>query len=850
MVATSVFAQNRAGRNIEYKGRPWVDNVSKANDIPAGLYGHHISIWASHGRYYDKAKARWKWQRPNLFCTTEDLFTQTITNPYVIPMLENAGAIVFMPRERDWQRQEIIVDNDDATHYYTEISGFRKWQQTKEPGFHAHQGIYSDGENPFNAGSARQIRARKRSKKKKVSYASFQPNIPREGKYAVYISYQTQKKSIDDAEFTVCHKGQETTFHVNQQMGSGTWVYLGTFDFDRGCNEFNRVLVSNRSKKNKGYVTVDAVRFGGGMGNIERGGTTSGLPRAMEGARYWAQWAGAPYSVYSHSNGANDYNDDINVRSYMTNWLSGGSIYNPSEIGKKVPLEMTLAVHSDAGIAKETPYVGSLTICSTTGNDGSTTLPSGISRTESRALANALLSNVTNDLQRTYGQWTRRDVWDRNYSETRRPAVPSAIIETLSHQNWNDIKKAQDPNFRFTLARSIYKAIARYLSSQRGKTCVIQPLAPSDFSCSVSGNKATLRWNPVLDPLESTAMPTSYNIYMATGTSDFDNGTNIKGRDCNITLEPGILYRFKITACNDGGESFPTEVLSACYQPGARKTILVINGFHRLSSPAIIDNDSIKGFSLSDDIGVSRGITAGWNGAQICFDASKAGQEGPGALGYCGDEMAGHFVMGNEFNYVGVHASAIHSAGRYNIASCSSTAIEKGIINLKDYDCVDMILGLEKNDGHSLKYYKTFSAIMQQRISQYLAGNGRMMVSGAYIASDLQDYQGQQFLNSNMKLSYVASKYGSYSGNVNGLGMQFNIYAQPNDTHYAAQHPDIVEPVGSAFAAMQYSDGGTAAVAYKGADNRTFAMSFPFECIKDKKIQNNIMKGILSFLND
>ena len=32
--------------------------------------------------------------------------------PYIIPMLENAGAIVYTPRERDWQRNEVIVDND------------------------------------------------------------------------------------------------------------------------------------------------------------------------------------------------------------------------------------------------------------------------------------------------------------------------------------------------------------------------------------------------------------------------------------------------------------------------------------------------------------------------------------------------------------------------------------------------------------------------------------------------------------------------------------------------------------------------------------------------------------------
>ena len=108
-------------------------------------------------------------------------------------------------------------------------------------------------------------------------------------------------------------------------MGGGTWVYIGTFSFDRGCNPFNRVVVTNHSH-HKGVVTSDAIRFGGGMGNINRGGIKSGLPRCVEGARYTAQWSGAPYSVYGGKSGEDDYADDINSRSHMVNWMAGGSV--------------------------------------------------------------------------------------------------------------------------------------------------------------------------------------------------------------------------------------------------------------------------------------------------------------------------------------------------------------------------------------------------------------------------------------------------------------------------------------------------------------------------------------------
>lgn len=41
---------------------------------------------------------------------------------------------------------------------------------------------------------------------------------------------------------------------------------------------------------------------------------------------------------------------------------------------------------------------------------------------------------------------------------------------------------------------------------------------------------------------------------MATGTSDFDNGVNVNTNSYEITLEPNVVYNFRITACNRGGE--------------------------------------------------------------------------------------------------------------------------------------------------------------------------------------------------------------------------------------------------------------------------------------------------------
>ena len=834
--------KSRLWGDIDYDGEPWVKNISSPVKVTHGLQNRHISLWASHGRFYDQARGYWRWQRPNLFSTTEDLYTQTIVVPYLIPMLEKAGAIVFTPRERDWQKQEIIVDNDGSKANYIEVTKGDKWQTSKQPGFAFHTGTYTDGENPFVAGSARMVKTT--SSKSRYSLATYQPYFQKAGRYAVYVSYQTLENSIPDALYTVWHKGERTQFHVNQQMGGGTWVYLGTFDFDAGYSEFNRVTVSNQSSE-KGIVTTDAIRFGGGMGNIERDGQTSQLPRALEGARYWSQWAGMPYTVYSSKGGTNDYADDINVRSLTTNRLGGGSCYMPTIEGLKVPIELSLAFHSDAGYAKDGEgLIGSLSICTTNHHEGK--LNAGISRMASRDLADALLSNETLDLKHKYGQWNRRELFDRNYSEARLPEVPSAILEMLSHQNFPDMRYGQDPNFRFTLARSIYKTILRYVNDQHGRPFVVTPLAPDHFRVELKKGVACLSWDAVNDLQEPTAKPTGYVVYTAIGDADFDNGTYVRGKtEHEVELEPGLLYHFKVAAVNRGGESFTTEVLSACSMPNANKTVMIVNGFHRVSSPAIRNTPAEQGFDLDEDPGVTYGPTLGWSGRQINFDRKQMGVE-DGGLGNSGEELTGMLIAGNDFNYVMTHAKAIASAKQYNIVSCSSEAVEMGKVNLIGYDAVDLLLGLERHDGHSLKAYKTFTTHMQDALKRYTTHGGALLVSGAYVGTDMTQDADRQFLQNVLKSTW-GGRSQTKDNKVKGLGTEMTYWKALNEEHYAATSADILQPVKPAFTAMQYADGYGAAIAYR-SNCRLFVMGFPFECIEGEHKQASVMRGILNYL--
>ena len=148
------------------------------------------------------------------------------------------------------------------------------------------------------------------------------------------------------------------------------------------------------------------------------------------------------HTVYAGRKGENDYTDDINARSNVINYLSGSSVYNPQQSGLGVPLEMTMALHSDAGCSKTDELIGSLGIYTTDFNNGK--LNAGTDRYASRDLADILLTQIQKDIYSSYSlPWTRRSMWNRNYSETRLPATPSTIIELLSHQNFADMQLGQ-----------------------------------------------------------------------------------------------------------------------------------------------------------------------------------------------------------------------------------------------------------------------------------------------------------------------------------------------------------------------------------------------------------------------
>ena len=181
-------------------------------------------------------------------------------------------------------------------------------------------------------------------------------------------------------------------------------------------------------------------------------------------------------------------------------------------------------------------------------------------RMTSRDLADLIQTQTVDDIQsQFYPDWTRRKLTDESYYEARVPQIPTMLFEFLSHQNFRDMQLALDPRFRFTVARSIYKGILKYISSQYNTSYVVQPLPVVNFSAEFldnSDNQAYLSWNDQIDSLENTAVAQKYILYTSIDNGGFDNGQVINDKHAIVNLKPGIIYNFKVTAINRGAKVF------------------------------------------------------------------------------------------------------------------------------------------------------------------------------------------------------------------------------------------------------------------------------------------------------
>ena len=573
--------------------------------------------------------------------------------------------------------------------------------------------------------------------------------------------------------------------------------------------------------------------------------------------------------VYTLSSSENDYKDDYQGRGEWVNYLKGapfGPNRNRMEKGLGIPIDLSLALHTDAGISLSDTVIGTLSIFCTPDAETLLVFPDSVSRLANRDFADILQTEIVEDIRKLHDpNWNRRELLDSDYSEVLRPNVPSALLELLSHQNFLDMQFFLDPRFKFDVSRSVYKAILKFLATQNKEKFVIQPLPIKNFATEFKNpGEVTLRWKPRLDPLEETAKPEKYILYQRRDNNNFDNGLLITDTSAVVrNLSPGVIYSFKVTAVNEGGESFPSEILSVCWFDNDRNPVLIINGFDRVSGPEVIDTESFRGFADFLDAGVPDKYDLSHVGMQFDFipKSKWMNNDAPG-FGSSYADMETQIIPGNTFDYPYIHGKAIQGIGK-SFVSASDEAIEDGDVNLSDYTFVDLILGEEKKTtwpkNDKIINFKTFSNSLQKRISSFCKTGGNLFITGAYVGTDIFkippiDSTDIKFARETLKY-FHRTNHAAKNGDVyvNDPGFKsvltdFHFNTDYNPDIYTVEAPDAIEPADSlANTIFRYKENNmSAAVAYDGP-YKIIIFGFPFETISNEESRTRVMRAVLKF---
>ncbi|QDV73591.1 fibronectin type III domain-containing protein [Botrimarina mediterranea] len=631
----------------------------------------------------------------------------------------------------------------------------------------------------------------------------YRPDLPEAGFYPVYTWARPGTDRATDQLYRVHHSGGATEVKVNHQMVGNGLVYLGTYYFDEGTEGY--VEISNKSSEAGKVVIADMIRFGNGMGDIAVGGSISGESRENEASLYWLQWhVQRSQGISSSTHGTSTVSAPTRYATFM-NQQGIGSLSD----------RVFISYHSNAGGGRGTVSLHN------TGSGGAT--PNQL------LLAQLTGKEINDDLVAQNGEfvanWFNRNnnityQADFNYGEINNSVInnefDATIIEVAFHDNATDASLLRDPSLREAVAKATTQSLVNYFRAVDGATTPDIDAPPTVASLSAESNnpgEVTLQWSPGTPSSFAGGAPTGYIVYASTNGYGFDGGTYVAGGATTTHtltgLTPGETYYYRVVAVNGGGASAGSEVVAV--KPSAStERVLIVNGFDREDN-SMVEKEQYR------------------NSPTLTSDRVR-------------------LYGGNTRDYVIEVATAMKAAGSTAaIASASNEAVGSGAVDLDDYDAVVWIGGTESSKDQSL------NAAEQSAVAAYLSGGGKLFISGAEIAWDLDNLNnGRSFYNNSLKADYVADDAGTYSaagavGSIfEGLSVQFDDGSASFDIAY----PDVIAPLGGATTALGYNGGagGAAAIQYGAVSGQQLVvMGFPFESLTGENNQRDVMARVLDY---
>lgn len=745
-------------------------SVVPAADPPAhdaqpqgGLSGASIFVSAGHGWYYNNERGRWVLQRGVSHGVLEDHSNAETVNHYLLPYLWNAGANVYTVRERCMNPNMVIIDRGDPGY---EEKGF--WE--------------SDTLLMAQGGEQRRVRT---ARDKATATATFTPTIPQAGVYGVYVKYaaSTSGRTTQSARFIVRHTGGQSVWVQDLNRDGKTWKYIGSYHFDAGADAARgSVLASNHADRAGDWMVVDAVRFGGGMGDIERAGTTSGAPRWEESGELYAEFMG----MTNHTQDSRDYNQ-VSAMPIYAEWEA-----EPWEKGRSIYISWHSNASGSASKARGlfsfiySPDEWKKGDCFTGHRGGD-------------LLGQAMHQGVIDQVHASWdGEWRDGGVicrWLGEVNPRNNNSMPAALVEVGFFDEPTDAGYILDPTFRRVSAYGVYRGLVNYYRDNVPgfENARVAPDTPTHLTLVQDNKGFVVSWKaPVASGPEAGDPPTHYLVQRSRNGRGFETGFKTTTTSARLEgLPPGDTTFVRVVAVNEGGQSLPTEVLAVRMAQAATRRVLVVNAFDRLD----------RGLNLIDPNGAERGPL---------------------------DRL-------NARNYAIQYAEAFaRTTDAFD--SASNEAVADGVLDLSGYRVVIWAAGRESTAT------ATLSELERAVLDPWLARGGRLIVSGCDVAMDLDGQGGdaQSFLASWAGAGLAADDSASFTVRpapetpFAGLGAM----ALDDGTRgiYRAAGGDVLVPRLGGRPMLEWlgADGSTRPAAmFQESATRVLMVGFPIEAIVD-----------------
>ncbi len=775
--------------------------TTAATQPEGGLSDIVVYTSAGHGFTYSSNTLSWITGRGLADGVVEDIGNIDQLN-YFADYCFKAGATVVPFRPLGNQTNEVVLDNTNSAC----VTFGGSWSNSTSTTFYG-----AAGATPYRYAYVNETGT--------TAWAAYRPNLPAAGFYPVYAWTRSGSDRVRQL-YRVYHSGGVTDVRVNHRRVGLGWVWLGTYYFEAGTN--GSVNISNYAPG--GYlstdvVIADAIRFGNGMGDIDRDGGVSGFARELEASRYWVQamtGQGMSSTLYDSAT-LSDSDDNVGAPCRMAvemNREADGSMWD----------RIYLGFHSNAGSGAgrgpmglyDTRYVSPF---------------SGYQQDYALLIAKELTNDLgygdlgvwfpdsfTNNTANLYGS-TYGEIYGVISNE-----MNTTIIEVGYHDNTYDTYLLRCPSARRVMAMASYQAIVKHLTTNNAAVpSVLLPDPPTHVSAANAGaGNVRLAWQAPATNQAGGHAATGYIIYRSTNGYGFGNPVSVSGAGtltATLTnMTAGQIYYFQVCATNAGGESLASKTVGVRVSPSGFAPHLVVNGFER----------NERRISPTEYIGNNIG-----------GDVTRVIQR-----------------KINSQDYVIQHGEAIAAAGRY-FDSCDSEAVADGDLDLADYHAAYWILGRESTAN------ETFTATEQAAVSNFLAAGNRLFVSGTELGWDLQ-YSGtaadKSFCSNVLKTAYgaddaatnrVAAKTNGVFGGLGAFAFDYT----GTGTTYKAAYPDKLVATGSPASegAIVYgsSTSGTnvAALAFSNT-YRLVVMGFPFETIHDASMRTGLMARTIAFFGD